>query len=144
VSLVRPQGAIPGCPSSPPTSKPHREAAGDQAGDCWGLGVWEPGRGLLWSKQEAGVNWFVFGDENYGEGSRRKHAALLPRFPGGRLPVKVLLVKVLLVKVLLVKVLLVKKVDCGKDEMTEVQISNTNSWYDINLFSPSRDFIFKL
>lgn len=30
-----------------------------------------------------GVNWVVIGDENYGEGSSREHAALEPRFLGG-------------------------------------------------------------
>ena len=34
--------------------------------------------------KEAGVNWVVFGDEIYGEGSSREHAALEPRFLGGR------------------------------------------------------------
>merc|ERR1739838_1276845 len=34
--------------------------------------------------RDAGVNWVVFGDENYGEGSSREHAALEPRFLGGR------------------------------------------------------------
>merc|ERR1712241_284184 len=34
--------------------------------------------------KEAGVNWVVFGDENYGEDSSREHAALEPRFLGGR------------------------------------------------------------
>merc|ERR1712080_664265 len=34
--------------------------------------------------QAAGVKWVVFGDENYGEGSSREHAALEPRFLGGR------------------------------------------------------------
>merc|ERR1711973_277430 len=34
--------------------------------------------------KEAGVNWVVVGDENYGEGSSREHAALEPRFLGGR------------------------------------------------------------
>merc|ERR1712243_383477 len=33
--------------------------------------------------KEAGVNWVVVGDENYGEGSSREHAALEPRFLGG-------------------------------------------------------------
>jgi len=32
----------------------------------------------------AGINWVVVGDENYGEGSSREHAALEPRFLGGR------------------------------------------------------------
>jgi len=34
--------------------------------------------------KDAGINWVVFGDENYGEGSSREHAALEPRFLGGR------------------------------------------------------------
>jgi len=32
----------------------------------------------------AGVSWVVIGDENYGEGSSREHAALEPRHLGGR------------------------------------------------------------
>ena len=32
----------------------------------------------------AGVPWVVIGDENYGEGSSREHAALEPRHLGGR------------------------------------------------------------
>jgi aconitate hydratase len=32
----------------------------------------------------SGVNWVVVGDENYGEGSSREHAAMEPRFLGGR------------------------------------------------------------
>jgi aconitate hydratase len=31
-----------------------------------------------------GINWVVAGDENYGEGSSREHAAMEPRFLGGR------------------------------------------------------------
>jgi len=34
--------------------------------------------------QANGVNWVVVGDENYGEGSSREHAALEPRHLGGR------------------------------------------------------------
>jgi len=34
--------------------------------------------------KKAGLNWVVIGDENYGEGSSREHAALEPRFLGGR------------------------------------------------------------
>jgi len=34
--------------------------------------------------KNAGINWVVVGDENYGEGSSREHAALEPRFLGGR------------------------------------------------------------
>ena len=30
------------------------------------------------------MNWVVIGDENYGEGSSREHAALEPRHLGGR------------------------------------------------------------
>ncbi|HEY2997958.1 MAG TPA: aconitate hydratase [Acidimicrobiales bacterium] len=33
---------------------------------------------------EAGVGWCAVGDENYGEGSSREHAAMEPRFRGGR------------------------------------------------------------
>lgn len=31
-----------------------------------------------------GIGWVVIGDENYGEGSSREHAALEPRHLGGR------------------------------------------------------------
>jgi aconitate hydratase len=34
--------------------------------------------------QANGVYWVVIGDENYGEGSSREHAALEPRHLGGR------------------------------------------------------------
>lgn len=34
--------------------------------------------------RDAGIPWVVVGDENYGEGSSREHAALEPRFLGGR------------------------------------------------------------
>ena len=34
--------------------------------------------------REAGVDWVVVGDENYGEGSSREHAAMEPRYLGGR------------------------------------------------------------
>jgi len=33
--------------------------------------------------KKRGVNWVVIGDENYGEGSSREHAALEPRYLGG-------------------------------------------------------------
>jgi len=33
--------------------------------------------------KKEGVNWIVIGDENYGEGSSREHAALEPRYLGG-------------------------------------------------------------
>jgi aconitate hydratase len=31
-----------------------------------------------------GIGWVVFGDENYGEGSSREHAAMSPRYLGGK------------------------------------------------------------
>ncbi|MBT8381961.1 MAG: aconitate hydratase, partial [Ignavibacteria bacterium] len=31
-----------------------------------------------------GIGWVVIGDENYGEGSSREHAAMEPRFLGGK------------------------------------------------------------
>jgi aconitate hydratase len=34
--------------------------------------------------KEKGIGWVVIGDENYGEGSSREHAALEPRFLGGK------------------------------------------------------------
>ncbi|MDQ3944608.1 MAG: aconitate hydratase [Actinomycetota bacterium] len=34
--------------------------------------------------KEAGIGWVAVGDENYGEGSSREHAAMEPRFLGGR------------------------------------------------------------
>ncbi len=34
--------------------------------------------------KEAGIAWMVIGDENYGEGSSREHAAMEPRYMGGR------------------------------------------------------------
>jgi aconitate hydratase len=33
--------------------------------------------------QKAGKGWVIIGDENYGEGSSREHAAMCPRFLGG-------------------------------------------------------------
>ncbi|HLF40066.1 MAG TPA: aconitate hydratase, partial [Acidimicrobiia bacterium] len=34
--------------------------------------------------KEAGIAWVAIGDDNYGEGSSREHAAMEPRFLGGR------------------------------------------------------------
>jgi aconitate hydratase len=34
--------------------------------------------------KRAGIEWLAVGDENYGEGSSREHAAMEPRFMGGR------------------------------------------------------------
>lgn len=39
---------------------------------------------LARSYKEAGIEWVAIGDENYGEGSSREHAAMEPRFMGGR------------------------------------------------------------
>jgi aconitate hydratase len=39
---------------------------------------------LLSYYRDHGIPWVVVGDENYGEGSSREHAALEPRFLGGR------------------------------------------------------------
>jgi aconitate hydratase len=33
---------------------------------------------------EAGISWVAIGDKNYGEGSSREHAAMEPRFRGGK------------------------------------------------------------
>jgi aconitate hydratase len=37
--------------------------------------------------KEAGIAWIAVGDENYGEGSSREHAAMQPRYMGGRVVV---------------------------------------------------------
>jgi aconitate hydratase A / 2-methylisocitrate dehydratase len=34
--------------------------------------------------KDAGIEWLAIGDENYGEGSSREHAAMEPRYMGGR------------------------------------------------------------
>jgi len=34
--------------------------------------------------KEAGISWIAVGDENYGEGSSREHAAMEPRYMGGK------------------------------------------------------------
>ena len=39
---------------------------------------------LLDKTYPAGIGWIVVGDENYGEGSSREHAALEPRHLGGK------------------------------------------------------------
>jgi aconitate hydratase len=39
---------------------------------------------LATSYQDAGISWVAVGDENYGEGSSREHAAMEPRYMGGR------------------------------------------------------------
>lgn len=44
----------------------------------------EPFSKVARSYKAAGKGWIVVGDENYGEGSSREHAAMEPRFLGGR------------------------------------------------------------
>ncbi|HEX5613776.1 MAG TPA: aconitate hydratase, partial [Acidimicrobiia bacterium] len=39
---------------------------------------------LAKSYKDAGIEWIAVGDENYGEGSSREHAAMEPRYMGGR------------------------------------------------------------
>jgi len=47
-------------------------------------GEWGPVPDVARAYKKAGVSWAVIGDENYGEGSSREHAALEPRYLGGR------------------------------------------------------------
>lgn len=51
----------------------------NQASKGWG-GVPDVAR----QYKAAGIEWVAVGDENYGEGSSREHAALEPRHLGGR------------------------------------------------------------
>jgi aconitate hydratase len=44
----------------------------------------EPLPELAHDFKEAGIEWIAVGDENYGEGSSREHAAMEPRYMGGR------------------------------------------------------------
>jgi aconitase A len=39
---------------------------------------------FVFNKKSKNISWIVVGDENYGEGSSREHAALEPRHLGGR------------------------------------------------------------
>jgi aconitate hydratase len=50
---------------------------------------YEPAPEVIKSYKKAGINTIIVGDENYGEGSSREHAAMEPRYMG----VKVILVK---------------------------------------------------
>ncbi|MDQ1436109.1 MAG: aconitate hydratase, partial [Actinomycetota bacterium] len=60
------------------------------ADDDTGLGVdardgsVRPLPGLAREYKTAGIEWLAVGDENYGEGSSREHAAMEPRYMGGR------------------------------------------------------------
>jgi aconitate hydratase len=47
-------------------------------------GEWKPLPELARSYKKRGIRWVVFGDENFGEGSSREHAAMQPRHLGGR------------------------------------------------------------
>ncbi|XP_063825135.1 probable aconitate hydratase, mitochondrial [Ostrinia nubilalis] len=47
-------------------------------------GEWGPVPATARAYKAAGIRWCVVGDENYGEGSSREHAALEPRHLGGR------------------------------------------------------------
>jgi len=53
-------------------------------GRCVVHGVTEPFPAIARHCREAGVAWVVVGDENYGEGSSREHAAMEPRYMGAR------------------------------------------------------------
>jgi aconitate hydratase len=54
------------------------------AGRCPVHGEVEPYPQAAKHCREAGVAWVVIGDENYGEGSSREHAAMEPRFMNGK------------------------------------------------------------
>ena len=53
-------------------------------GHCLVHGVVEPLPEVARHYKEAGMDWVVIGDENYGEGSSREHAAMEPRFMGAK------------------------------------------------------------
>lgn len=44
----------------------------------------EPFSTIARAYKDGGIGWVVIGDENYGEGSSREHAAMEPRFLGGK------------------------------------------------------------
>lgn len=56
----------------------HRGSAEDAAGEV------RPVHEIAQGYKDAGQGWAVVGDENYGEGSSREHAAMCPRFLGAR------------------------------------------------------------
>jgi len=53
-------------------------------GRCIVHGEKEPYPDVARHARDAGVEWVAVGDENYGEGSSREHAAMEPRFMNGR------------------------------------------------------------
>ncbi len=54
------------------------------AGYCAVHGAVEPFPDVARHYKDAGIEWVAVGDENYGEGSSREHAAMEPRFLGCR------------------------------------------------------------
>jgi aconitate hydratase len=54
------------------------------AGWCRVHDATEPFPDVARHYKDAGIAWVAIGDENYGEGSSREHAAMEPRFMGGR------------------------------------------------------------
>jgi aconitate hydratase len=54
------------------------------SGKCPVHGTTEPYPEAARHCKEAGVGWVAIGDENYGEGSSREHAAMEPRFMNGK------------------------------------------------------------
>ncbi|MDQ6927210.1 MAG: aconitate hydratase [Actinomycetota bacterium] len=53
-------------------------------GRCLVHGIVEPLPDAARHCRDAGIDWLAIGDENYGEGSSREHAAMQPRFMGAR------------------------------------------------------------
>src|SRR5207245_7776657 len=53
-------------------------------GRCPVHGDIEPFPDIAGHLKDKGMAWVAVGDENYGEGSSREHAAMEPRFMGGR------------------------------------------------------------
>jgi aconitate hydratase len=54
------------------------------SGKCPVHGITEPYPEVARHCKEAGLSWVAVGDENYGEGSSREHAAMEPRFMNGK------------------------------------------------------------
>lgn len=61
-------------------------AFNDNAGEARNLftGAYQPVHEVAREYKAKGIGWIVVGDENYGEGSSREHAAMEPRFLGGK------------------------------------------------------------
>ena len=68
------------CSSAPPTPSPARPA---RARTCSRARRACRSRRSRATTRRAGCRWVVVGDENYGEGSSREHAAMEPRWLGG-------------------------------------------------------------